>query len=100
MLVNNRIRYNRFCNREFVWDMTTRKERLEKAKKMLSWSDGSEDEDEVDDGEDDKVVESSPQIIEDVDEFFKRRKVPENRITPKYLKVMKILKLMSQERLI
>ncbi len=54
---------------------------------MLSWSDGSEDEDELDDDEDEKVVTNSHQTIEDVDEFFKTRKVSENRITPKYLKV-------------
>ncbi len=67
--------------------MTSRKERLENAKKMLSWSDGSEDGDELDDDDDDKVVTSSHQTSEDVDEFFKTRKVSENRITPKYLKV-------------
>ena len=68
--------------------MTSRKERLEKAKKMLSWSDGSEDGDEVDPDDDDgKGVEIPHQTIEDVDEFCKTRKAPENRITPKYLKV-------------
>ena len=68
--------------------MTSRKERLEKAKKMLSWSDGSEDGDEVDpDDDDNKGVEIPHQTIEDVDEFFKTRKAPENQITPKYLKV-------------
>ena len=69
--------------------MTTRKERLKDAKKMLSWSEGSGDEDELADEEKDSKIEKTTtlQTIEDIQEFFKAKKAPENRITPKYLKV-------------
>jgi hypothetical protein len=66
--------------------MTTRKERLEKAKRMLSWSDGSEG-DELEDEEEDLKVEKFNQTIENMEDFFKAKQQPENRITPKYLKV-------------
>ena len=69
--------------------MTTRKERLKNAKKMLSWSEGSGDEDELADEEKDSKIEKTTtlQTIEDIQEFFKAKKAPENRRTPKYLKV-------------
>lgn len=76
--------------------MTTRRERLVKAKEMLSWSeDDSDDADELADSEDDKKVEKFCVAIDDVDEFFKTKKPPENRITQKYLKVKQVSKVLK-----
>ena len=73
--------------------MTTRRERLVKAKEMLSWSE--DDADELADSEDDKKVEKFCVAIDDVDEFFKTKKPPENRITQKYLKVKQVSKVLK-----